>query len=1109
MRHLKVWQILAALSLLVLMVMVFAATPSGSVPAPQRFERLGVQGAGVEREARGPQVPIEAQREPIVTLPAAFGTIDSLKDVPPAPFQSGAAASRLEEPELPRRLPSVDSGPDAVAQTWPGSINMPAPIANFDGISLADQGANFSPPDTNGDIGYDPTTGKRYYFQWINIAYQAWDVTNPAVPVVVVPLTSGNALWQAALPGTPCANTNNGDPIVLFDEQAQRWLISQFSLGLSFTGPFHQCVAVSQTANPAGGWYVYDYPYRDGTNYFNDYPHFGVWPDATYNAFLMTIHEFNAASRAYLGQSASAFDRAKLLHGDSTAPLVTFALGTSYGGMLPADLDGPPPANGTPGFFFMTMPAGTLQVWEFKPDWTTPANSVFGVGAGHTANYTLPVSAYTDACNISTCNFVPQAGTSRLLDTLGDRLMHRAAFRVLSGITQTVVLNHTVDVDGSGGSTRTGVRWYEAQRNPASGAWSVNQQSTYAPGSTDYRWMGSIATDRAGNIALGYSASSSTISPSIRYAGRLFTDTLSQLPQAEVTMTVSSGAQTGSSRWGDYSMMGVDPQDGCTFWYTQEYNGVTASLSWRTRIGSFKFAECPPVSTGALTGTVRNASNNNPIAAASVVAINSFGATYNAATDGSGIYRLVTLPIGTYTVTASASGYNASLINGVSIAAGVTTTQNFALTPLPQSDLSVNKTASAATVAPGGTLNYTITVINNGPEVAVGTITMTDILPPGYGFNSAAGTGWTCAGAAPVVCTRSGLSVAASSIINITGTAPAAFGPAVNKATVSTNMFDPSTANNTSTVTTTVVLQTDLAVTKSGPISAAPGATLVYSLNVSNNGLLTLGTTFTGTYTNSAVIFIPDNSVQMVTSTINVTGFPPVQAAYASLRGFTHTWPEDIDVLLVAPGGQNTILMSDPRGGNNLADNIDLQFDDAAPFIPCDSGVLTSGTYHPTDCPNDFGNDTFPAPAPAGPYTATLSVFNSIDPNGAWKLFARDDTSQDSGSINNGWTLTLVSSSYVTVTDVLPAGTTFVAATGNGWNCGYAGGVVTCTRAVLAPGAAPGIAITVTAPLVSGMITNTAIVASNVPDSAPADNTAGFATNIITMDRVYLPIVMR
>jgi subtilisin-like proprotein convertase family protein len=302
--------------------------------------------------------------------------------------------------------------------------------------------------------------------------------------------------------------------------------------------------------------------------------------------------------------------------------------------------------------------------------------------------------------------------------------------------------------------------------------------------------------------------------------------------------------------------------------------------------------------------------------------------------------------------------------------------------------------------------------------------------------------------------------------------------------------------------------QTDLAITKTGPAVASLGATLVYTLNVSNNGPLTIGA-FTATYTNPAAINIPDSSTQMVTSTIEVAGLPQVQVARASLRSLTHTWPEDIDTLLVAPGGQKTFLISDPRGGDNPASNIDLQFDDAAAAVLCTSGVLASGTYHPTDCPNDVGNDTFPAPAPAGPYTATLSVFNLAEPNGTWKLFARDDTSIDTGSIGDGWTLTLVGTYDLTVTDTLPVGTTFVGAAGDGWSCGHVSGVVTCTRADLAPGAAPHIVITATAPIAIGSITNTALVGSQMPDSAPANNTAQFTTSITADYNVMLPIVLR
>jgi uncharacterized repeat protein (TIGR01451 family) len=1108
MRYQNLWRDACICGSIVVIVLLLGpvksapALQSQQASSMQPVERLGLQSEGAGQDAPGPQLSVAAQRDPIVILPDAFGAIPSLKDLPAVPFKASSALARAEEPQLPRSSLSGLSGPDAVAQAWVGAVNMPSPIANFDGVSLAAQGGSFAPPDTEGDIGYDPSTGKRYYFQWINISYEAWDVTNPASPSVVVALTAGNALWQAALPASACAGTNDGDPIVLFDEQAHRWFISQFSLGPSGTGPFHQCVAVSQSANPAGAWYVYDYPYRDGITYFNDYPHFGVWPDATYSAYLMTVHEFNAAGNSYLGQSASAFDRAKLLAGDNAAPLVTFASGTSYYGMLPADLDGAPPAAGTPGFFFMASPAGTLQIWEFKPNWTTPANSVFGMGGGHTADYSLSISSYTEACTNFTCDRVPQLGTSKLLDSLGDRLMHRVAFRVLNGGIQTAVLNQTVDVDGTGGSNRTGIRWYEVRRDAAAGTWSVHQQSTYAPGTTDYRWMGSIATDRSGDIALGFSASSSSIFPSIRYVGRLYTDTLSTMPQAEITMTVGLGAQTGLNRWGDYSMMGVDPQDGCTFWYTQEYNGSTGSVPWKTRIGSFKFPTCVSPTTGDLSGAVRDAADNTPINAAAVTALSSLGTSYPTTTSASGSYQLLNLPTGAYTLTASATGFYPSKITGVDVTAGVTTTQNFALTSWPKTDLSLVKTASSSLVAPGSSLAYTLTVTNNGPAVVSSPVTLTDVLPAGYSFGSAAGSGWSCSGTTTIACTRPSLGVSASADLLISGTAPATFGPITNTATVTATIVDLSPGDNTAAAVSTVAPLTDLAITKTGPAHALSGATLVYTLGVSNNGPTAVGP-FTATYASPHAITINDNTAATpYPDTVMVSGLPPVQKATVQLLGFSHTFPRDVDAILVGPTGAKSWLMSDPGGTTAVAD-VNLTFDDAAASsVSCSTGPA-SGTYKPTNCTDGVGTDIFPAPAPPGPYMESLAQFIGGDPTGTWDLYVRDDAPIDSGSIASGWKLTLAGTYTLTVKDVLPAGVTFNGASGSGWNCTQSSGVVTCTRPTLAPGAAPDIVISATAPATTGVITNTATITSNLSDDLPANNFAQVATTITSLPPVY------
>jgi hypothetical protein len=217
-------------------------------------------------------------------------------------------------------------------------------------------------------------------------------------------------------------------------------------------------------------------------------------------------------------------------------------------------------------------PQDQLEAWKFHVDWVTPANSTF-----------------TSQPNLATASFVqmgsgiPQPGTPTTLDTLSDRLMYRLAYRNF-GDHEALVVNHTVSVSG-----QAGVRWYELRRT--GGNWSINQQGTYAPAGGTHRWMGSVALDKSGNLALGMSASSSTVFPSIYYAGRLAGDPAGTLTM-ESTMTPGGGSQLAPSRWGDYSSMSLDPSDDCTFWYTTEYYSASASWNWQTRIASFRFPQC-------------------------------------------------------------------------------------------------------------------------------------------------------------------------------------------------------------------------------------------------------------------------------------------------------------------------------------------------------------------------------------------------------------------------------------------------------------------------------------------------------------------------------------
>jgi hypothetical protein len=245
----------------------------------------------------------------------------------------------------------------------------------------------------------------------------------------------------------------------------------------------------------------------------------------------------------------------------------------------PSHLEGraQPPA-GSPNFM-VNFGANSLNLWKFHVDWTTPANTTL---SGPT---NVPVAAFTPACGGSNC--VKQSGTNQKLDSLGDRLMFRLAYRNF-GTFQSLVVNHSVKVGTARNNPYTGVRWYEL-RNP-SGIPTVFQQSTFSP-DTSFRWMGSIAQDKQGNMALGYSISSGSMFPSIRYTGRLATDTLNTM-QAEASMQNGAGSQRQLDRWGDYSAMSIDPVDDCTFWYTTEYLKSTGSFNWSTRLASFKFAGC-------------------------------------------------------------------------------------------------------------------------------------------------------------------------------------------------------------------------------------------------------------------------------------------------------------------------------------------------------------------------------------------------------------------------------------------------------------------------------------------------------------------------------------
>src|SRR5262249_42890072 len=346
------------------------------------------------------------------------------------------------------------------------------------------------------------------------------------------------------------------DPIVQYDRAADRWLVGEVAIPLlpPIFGQYAQCFAVSTTPDPAGTYKMWAYGF--GAD-LNDYPKVAVWPDGYY----VTWNMFQNGSN-FIGARACSFDRNAMVSGASAPARVCFQLSSAYDSLLASDLDGAasPPA-GSPNFL-MNVDTGSaaLNLWKFHVSFSNPNSSTF---TGPTS--IAGVASFTAPC-LNTQDCIPQPGTAARVDALGDRLMYRLAYRNF-GDHESIVSNHTTV--GSGGNT--GVRWYEV-RNP-NGIPAIYQQGSFAP-DNDYRWMASIAMDQSGNIGVGYSVAGSATYPSIRYTGWEVGNPLGAL-QAETSMVTGGGSQTGYNRWGDYSVMRIDPADDCTFWYTQEYQATT------------------------------------------------------------------------------------------------------------------------------------------------------------------------------------------------------------------------------------------------------------------------------------------------------------------------------------------------------------------------------------------------------------------------------------------------------------------------------------------------------------------------------------------------------
>ncbi|HKQ07160.1 MAG TPA: HYR domain-containing protein [Blastocatellia bacterium] len=605
---------------------------------------------------------------------------------------------------------------------------LPTPSLDFDGIAFTD-GNSGAPPDTVGDVG------PNHYIQMTN---------NTTVGIfnksgtLLVPYFKLNTLF-ASLSGIVTV-LNPGDPIVLYDRMADRWMISQFVFtGTGTMPPYHEAIAVSKNGDPTGSWYLYDFVLPG--NEFPDYPHFGVWPDGYY----MTSNQFLMGGPND-GTGAFAFDRKKMLNGDPTASLIYFNLNLATHpefifGMLPADQDGIlPPAAGTPEVFAyftdndLGDPADGLRLFDFHADFTTPALSTFTERTESTYPTPLALAAF-DGRNPSGRGDVeqpPPAGNNSTdrLDSVSTRLMNRLQYINRNG-TESLVGNFTVNASGvapsSAANYQAAFRYFELRKTSPGGLYSVNEQATFSPdagngASGDNRWMASAAMDNQGNLMVGYTRSGVTAghTPSLYYAARAFNDPPNGLFQGEGAMYTGAGVQRGTNnRWGDYSAMALDPSDDCSFWYTNEYYTTTATtFNWRTRIGKVRFASCQAPAQGTLAGTVTFCDTGLPVQYATVTATGGPSDGFSATTVANGTYSLKLAP-GTYSVTITSAPHSCMTTGPfmVTITDGATTTQNGCLTGVAKflySSAAISGGDGDGVIEKSECNNLNVTILNDG-----------------------------------------------------------------------------------------------------------------------------------------------------------------------------------------------------------------------------------------------------------------------------------------------------------------------------------------------------------------------------------------------------------
>lgn len=637
-------RILAALFFTLSSAFAFGAT--GQSPSEHDATRLAPASAGRPTETR-------------MRL-SGTSNIDlrSLPKVSPLRRDSAKPA----DPEFaPRELPGATSSGLENAVPVVGAA-APAPIANFDGLDFASFGATY-PPDANGDVG--PV----YFIQAINASI---GIFRKSDGFRVAAFTLDTFMSQGSF-GNLCDTHNRGDAIVLYDSFEDRWVITDIALAFDGSGNVinppgaFQCFAVSKTGDPvSGGWNYYSIPIEGG---INDSPKLGIWPDGIYmSANLLNLQSPNA----FIAPRVYALNKAQMYAGQPSVQIVSFNAPSSDFSLLPSNArlqTGTPPA-GTPNYYVSTWQfLNGLTVYKFHVDWNR-------IGLSSFTGPDVPLAA-TSWPNAAVANAPSLGGNA--LDVVQIRAMTQAQYTNLGG-AESVWATHTVRRANTTGFAAP--RWYQVNVTGGTVAANLPQATTWDPDGANvmHRFIPSLAIDRAGDMALGYSTSSSTTKPALMYAGRLAADPVNTFSQTEQLLIQGAGTQTGTcaggtcTRWGEYSSMTLDP-DGCTFWMTGEYYAADG-LNYQTRIGSFSYPSCTPAGVGGtVSGTVTAAVGGAPLNGATV----SLGSR-TTTTDAAGAYSFTAIPAGTYPgISASFPGCTTGTASNIVVNDASTTTQDFAL----------------------------------------------------------------------------------------------------------------------------------------------------------------------------------------------------------------------------------------------------------------------------------------------------------------------------------------------------------------------------------------------------------------------------------------------